>query len=176
MIAWLRSLDRRNALARFRKARGRFEALVFAHPVILKPPVHLLGSGGRTRPTMLKLFDDVLTAVSTTDELEDVWRSLVEKYPRLFVDEHEESSLVVEGRPGGQFPSSVKSSKTLEDLESVPKCPLCSGLLHPNGKVLDHVDTKRNGGSSASENARWVHPVCNSEREKDEQEAARNAE
>src|SRR5690606_21764691 len=38
MIAWLRELEKRNALSTFRKARGRFEALVMAHPVILKPP------------------------------------------------------------------------------------------------------------------------------------------
>ena len=100
MIAWLRELDKRNALAKFRKARGRFEALVIAHPVILKPPLHLLGSGGRTRPKMLKLFDDVLDEVTASDDLEAIWRSLGEKYKRLVGDENEEADTGEEGSAG----------------------------------------------------------------------------
>lgn len=168
MIAWFRELDRRNALPRFRKARGRFEALIMAHPVIMKPPTHLLGTGGRTRNKMLKLFDDVLSAVEESADTGAVWRSLGEKYKRLVGDETEADELNNLGSAGGKFATRTKTVITLSDLSHVEKCPLCGGLLHPNGKVLDHIETKRNGGSSAAKNGRWVHPVCNSNRDKDE--------
>ncbi len=171
MIAWLRELDRRNALATFRKARGRFEALVMAHPVIMKPPLHLLGTGGRSRPKMLKLFDDVLEAVAASSDLDAVWRSLGEKYKRLAGDEIEEAETVEKGAPGGKFRTDTKSAISLFELSSVSKCPLCGGLLHPNGKVMDHPIKKADGGWSGVSDGRWVHPVCNSERDKDEQDA-----
>ncbi|MER8984227.1 DUF262 domain-containing protein [Mesorhizobium sp. M0843] len=172
MIAWLRELEKRNALAKFRKARGRFEALVMAHPVIMKPPLHLLGTGGRSRPKMLKLFDDVLEAVAASDDLDAVWRSLGEDYKRLIGDEIEEADTVEAGAPGGTFKTETKSAVSLLELSSVPKCPLCGGLLHPNGKVMDHRDKKEHGGWSGVKDGRWVHPVCNSEREMDERDAS----
>jgi hypothetical protein len=171
MIAWLKELEKRNALAKFRKARGRFEALVMAHPVIMKPPLHLLGSGGRSRPKMLKLFDDVLEAVSGSGDLDTVWRALGDKYKRLVGDEIEDAETTEQGAAGGKFKTDTKSAITLLDLSSVPKCQLCGGLLHPNGKVLDHKIKKESGGRSGVSDGRWVHPVCNSEREKDEQDA-----
>lgn len=168
MIAWLRDLDKRNALSRFRKARGRFESLIIAHPVIMKPPTHLLGTGGRTRAKMLRLFDDVLDAVEESSDLEAVWQSIGEKYKRLVGDENEAAEMEKAGKPGGSFTSKTKSAITLNDLTNVGKCPLCEGLLHPNGMVLDHPEKKADGGKSGVNDGRWVHPVCNSERDKDE--------
>jgi hypothetical protein len=170
MIAWLRALDRRNALTQFRRARGRFEALIMAHPVIMKPPIHLLGTGGRTRPKMLKLFDDVLDAVTANKDLEAAWRSLGEKHKRLVGDENEEAEAIENGAAGGRFKPATKSAISMLELSSVPKCPLCDGLLHPNSKVMDHPIKKADGGRSGVADGRWVHPVCNSEREKDEAE------
>ncbi|TXJ15597.1 MAG: DUF262 domain-containing protein [Afipia sp.] len=171
MIAWLKELEKRNALAKFRKARGRFEKLVMAHPVIMKPPLHLLGTGGRTRSKMLKLFDDVLQEVTASNDLDAIWRSLGDKYKRLIGDENEDSEATEKGVAGGKFKTATKNSVSLLELSSVATCPLCGGLLHPNGKVLDHKDKKALGGLSGAANGRWVHPVCNSERDKDELDA-----
>jgi hypothetical protein len=172
MIAWFRALEKRNALPQFRKVRGRFEALIMAHPVIMKPPTHLLGTGGRTRTKMLKLFDDVLMAVSQSDDLDAVWQSLGAKYARLVGDENEAAELEDKGAPGGKFKSATKSAITLGDLSSAEKCPLCDGLMHPNGKVLDHPVKKADRGWSGVKDGRYVHPVCNSERDNDEQQIA----
>lgn len=168
MIAWFRAVEKRNALSSFRKVRGRFEALIMAHPVIMKPPTHLLGTGGRTRTKMLQLFDDVLDAVSQSDDLDAVWSSLGEKYKRLVGDEDEAAEMEYKGAPGGSFKTSTKNAITLGNLSSVDKCPLCDGLLHPNGMVMDHPVKKSEGGWSGVKDGRWVHPVCNSERDKDE--------
>lgn len=170
MIAWLRELDKRNSLSKFRKVRGRFERLIMAHPVIMKPPTHLMGSGGRTRPNMLKLFDDVLDAVTKNDDIEAIWRSLGENYKRLVGDENEQFELEGIGRPGGRFTTKTKGIVTMQGLASVDACDLCGGLVHPNGKVLDHRVKKSEGGRSGPNDGRWVHPVCNSERDKDERE------
>lgn len=175
MIAWIKELDKRNALSEFRKARGRFEELLLCHPVIVKPATHTLGTGGRTRRKMLGLFNDLLDALAKNKEIDAVWQALGEKYPRLVVDEHEESEEATKGKPGAPFTGKTKSAVTLDGLMLVGKCALCGGLLHPNGKVLDHLTAKAKGGKSAKANARYVHPVCNSEREKDDKAAAKSA-
>ena len=83
-------------------------------------------------------------------------------------DEHEENDEAAKGKPGARFTSKTKSAVTLDGLDAVPKCRVCGGLLHPNGKVLDHEEERAKGGSSAKANGRYVHPICNSMREKDE--------
>lgn len=172
MIAWLRELEKRNALDKFRKARGRFEAVLINHPVIVKPATHKLGTGGRTRPKMLKLFDDLLELVADQKaDPEAAWVSLTALHRHLMPDEIEDAEEGEKGRPGGRFSAKTKSAVTLDDLSGVPRCPLCGGLLHPNAMVLDHAEERSRGGSSAKVNARYVHPVCNSSRDKDEKSA-----
>jgi len=82
-------------------------------------------------------------------------------------DEIEEAEEGEKGHPGERFSTKTKSAVTLDDLSGVPRCPLCGGLLHPSAMALDHTQERSRGGSSTKGNARYVHPVCNSNREKD---------
>jgi hypothetical protein len=171
MIAWLKHPEKRNRLATFRRNRGNFEDLLIAHPVIVKPATHKLGSGGRTRNKMLALWDHILDLVAGGGIHPDsLWISLGEKYPHLVSDEHDEGEVAERSTPGGRFSRNTKSAITLSDLSAVPRCPRCGGLMHPNGMVADHKEKRSLGGGSSKADGRYVHPVCNSERDKDETE------
>ena len=51
-------------------------------------------------------------------------------------------------------------------LKSALKCPICGGLLDPTKSVsYDHIIPVRSGGTGDQENARLVHPYCNSIRD-----------
>jgi hypothetical protein len=164
-IAWVMDLESSGRLDRFRAVRGAFEALLLAHPVIVKPAAHKLGSGTRTRSKMLTLLNRSLDLLSKHPAVEAAWAELCKEFTYLVRDEDDEAD-----NPAGvgPFSSGAKSAVSLSELASAPKCGLCGGLLHRNGKVLDHRDKKAAGGSSFSSNGRWVHPICNSNREKDE--------
>ncbi|MBX3562471.1 MAG: DUF262 domain-containing protein [Sphingomonas sp.] len=174
MIAWLDDLEKEGRLDVFRKQRGAFETLLLAHPVIVKPATHKLGSGARTRKRMLALFNKVLGLLEANSgrgpewAAGRTWNMLQNEFPHLASDEREQAEEGEGAQAGAKFTGKAKSAATFADLASVPRCALCGGLLHRNGKTLDHSVKRADGGSSGKGNRRWVHPRCNSERDKDE--------
>ena len=170
IVAWVKKLDSAGRLDRFRKVRGDLEDMILAHPNIVKPAVNKLGTGTRNRSSALSLLDRAVDLLANGESQEQVWTKLLEEFPRLAIQEAE----LEEGEGvGRKFSSGAKNAVSLDDLGNVPRCPICRGLLHPNGKQLDHKQKRADGGSSHSKNGRWVHPVCNSNRDKDELNAAK---
>jgi hypothetical protein len=163
-IAWFLDLEKRGKIQQFLEVRGAFENLVLAHPVVVKPAVHTLGSGARTRSRMLALFDLSLKLLTANPNPERAWKRLIKEFPHLVTDDEEEKAKSRKGSVGKSFSKGAKSAAALSELPNVARCALCNGLLHKNGKVADHKKEKSAGGSSASANARWVHPACNSNR------------
>ncbi|MDH2345716.1 DUF262 domain-containing protein [Bradyrhizobium sp. SSUT77] len=163
-IAWFLDLERRGKIIEFLKIRGAFEALIIAHPAVIKPATHKLGSGARTRSKMLALFERMFKLLTANPSPERAWKTLAKEFPHLVADEEDQKSEAQKGSAGGRFSRGAKSAASLSDLGSIPKCKLCGGLLHKNGKVVDHERERSAGGSSGSANARWVHPACNSNR------------
>jgi 5-methylcytosine-specific restriction endonuclease McrA len=168
-IAWLLNLERRGKIQDFLNVRGLFEELALTHPAVIKPAAHLLGSGARTRSKMLALFDRTLAILIATPDPIAAWKKLVREFPHLAEDEREQKQEATKGKSGGKFNRGAKNAAALSELSHVSKCEICGGLLHKNGKVVDHKQARSSGGRSSSANARWVHPACNSNREKNEQ-------
>jgi len=168
ILAWVMSLEKTGRLDNFRKVRGVFEDLILAHPDLIKPSVHKLGTGTRSRSKMTDLLDKILERLIDTPDAVKAWASLRKEFPNLAPDEASDPS---NDGAGKAFSETAKNAVTLSDLHTTPRCGLCNGLLHRNGKVVDHIEEKSKGGSSHSKNGRWVHPICNSNRDKDEQAA-----
>lgn len=171
ILAWVTSLDKSGRLDSFRKVRGAFEDLILAHPNLIKPSVHRLGTGTRTRSRMIELLDKILERLTESPDTQTAWQALKIDFPNLATEEPADGD-ASEG-VGKSFSETAKNAVTMSDLDAAPRCGLCNGLLHRNGKVVDHIDEKSKGGSSHSKNGRWVHPICNSNREKDLLEAAK---
>jgi hypothetical protein len=166
IVDWISHLSGKNKLDLFRKNRGKIEELIIKHRGIVKPATHTLGSGRRTRGRAFAILNRVLELISSGTSIEESWKTLCDEFKGLGGDRF--SLDRDEGEKGAAFNATAKSTATLSDLASVSRCRLCGGLLHPNGKTLDHIEKRAAGGSSAVNNSRWVHPVCNSNREKDE--------
>jgi hypothetical protein len=167
--AWMMNLRKRNQLDRFRKVRGRLEELMLAHPELVRPESHKLGSGSRTRSKMVEVLNEALGQSEKTDDIEVAWAALKEKYPDRLVDDHPSENGTL---PGARFHRQTKSAVLLAELPHAQKCPICKGFLHINGKVVDHKQRRADGGTANVADGRWVHPVCNSNRIKDEGSSA----
>ena len=169
--AWMMSLDNQNKLDQFRRQRRSFEDLILAHPALVKPSTHKLGSGARTRYRTFQLFNRILELLSGNAESEATWETLKEEFPHLATSEAIELE-EGDGSAGMSFSPGAKSALSFAELSTAARCSLCGGVLHTNGKVADHAERRSAGGGSSSKNGRWVHPICNSNRDKDENAAA----
>jgi hypothetical protein len=164
---WIADLNTRGKLNDFLKVRGKLEELILQHPVVMRPPTHKLGSGGRTRARSMLLFARIFDLLSEGRTADDVWIPITTKPDFMFLkpDEQEVEQAALAGAPGKQFSARAKSAGFFaQALPVAPKCPLCGGLLHKNGMTSDHEEERSEGGTSASVNARYVHPICNSNR------------
>ncbi len=167
VLSWVLELDEKKQSGEFLKVRGSFERLILDHPVLIKPATHKLGSGGRTRRRMVLLYERIFKLLTAGVSHEEAWKKIILEADFKFLasDDHEQKQEGQKGSAGRRFESKAKSAGFFEQaFPSAPKCSLCGGLLHVNGMVADHKDEKSRGGSSASANARMVHPVCNSNR------------
>jgi hypothetical protein len=164
---WFVDLESRGKLNDFLKARSKFETLILDHPVVVKPPAHALGSGVRTRARVISLYGRIFELLSGGKSASAVWKTIIEEPDFLFLkpDEREQQQALLSGAPGKRFGARAKSAGYFaQALPNALKCDLCGGILHINGMTADHKEEKSQGGSSASINARYVHPICNSNR------------
>ena len=164
IMTWVLDLERRGKLNSFLRVRGAFEKLLLDHPVVVKPAAHKLGSGTRTRSKMLAILGRSLELLTDNPDVDAAWEKLSEEFVHLASDEEDETEVSSKGKPGAKFSRGAKSAAQFLELSGVSKCGLCGGLLHRNGKVVDHIVEKSQGGTSSSSNARWVHPICTSNR------------
>lgn len=167
IMAWIKSLEKRKKLSKFLSMRGEFEKLALRHPSTIKPAIHKLGSGARSRPRMLSLYDKILDDLLAGNTIETIWQSLGSDPNFKFVVLDEDNAILEnsKGSQGKKFKADAKSNGFLrETLSSAPRCPLCGGLRHCNGINTDHTTPKDFGGTSAPINAQPTHPRCNSEK------------
>jgi 5-methylcytosine-specific restriction endonuclease McrA len=124
---------------------------------------------------MKELLSAVFDGLGAGSGRSKVWSSLIARPEFAYLRSAEQDYVGAqsEGAPHGSFPTAAKNAGLLAQfLPQAPRCPLCGGLMHRNGMTVDHKDEKAKGGSSANTNARMVHPICNSDREINEREAA----
>jgi hypothetical protein len=175
-MEWFMDLEDSNRIRDFVRVRGSFEKLLIAHPVIAKPAANRLGAGRRSRPRSKELFTRILRLLLDGKSIVDVWQevSTEERFAYLATADLEDRQGTLAGIPGGKFSGVAKSAAFLaQALPHAQKCELCEGLMHMNGMANDHIIPRSEGGTSASANGRWVHPRCNSERDKNDREAGR---
>lgn len=163
-LSWIMDLESRGKLNSFVRVRGLFEKVLLNHPVVVKPAAHKLGSGDRTRSKMVSILSRLLDLLVANPDTEIAWQQLCTDFPHLKTDEEDENESASRGKPAGKFSRGAKNAAQFLELANVSKCGLCGGLLHRNGKVVDHEIERSLGGSSSSSNARWVHPICTSNR------------
>lgn len=166
--AWVMELETRRRLQQFKNIRGEFENLILSHPVISKPAVHSLGSGGRSRLRTTQLFSRIFDLLSSGGSPDNVWATVISEpdFHFLLLEDEEQQREATQGLPGRPFPRRAKSAGFLRQaLPQALRCSLCGGLMHMNGMTSDHTEERNKMGTSADENARSVHPICNSSRE-----------
>ncbi len=167
VIHWIADMEERRRVKKFLLARRKFEGLLLSHPILARPPTHKMGSGSRSRLKVMALYNQVLDFLSDGDNEEEAWKHVValEEFEFLVLEEGRMKSAESQGVIGARFHRRAKSAGFLgQALSNVNRCALCGGLMHVNGMTADHITSRSMRGTNAPDNARMVHPRCNSER------------
>src|SRR5262249_30130309 len=128
--------------------------------------VHKLGSGSRSIPKILSLYQSILELLWENYDQEAIINSLKANAEFAYLSPLDDKSDNGEGlnlKKGKKFSRGVKSAAFLRDaLQGVARCSICEAALHKNSIQIDHVERRRDGGAAVLANAKPSHPFCNS--------------
>ena len=146
--------------SRFTDARRVFEDFLLANRKTTEA-VRSLGSGGRSRPRLVHLYDRIIADAANGKSAETIAAELVEEKDFDFM---KSGSHETHDRSGEAFTRDVKGTAYLA--HALPgaalRCATCDGLLYSRAMQVGHREAKRLGGSGNASNAIMQHPFCNS--------------
>lgn len=148
----------------FTKVRKDLENFLLNNKVLLTQINRKYGSKERSYRHMKGFFQNLIELLNKGLTEPQVLVALKEEKSYDFLNELERDT---------EAPKSKKFSKEQkiaigirEELDGMPKCKLCGGILHPFSKSFDHKLDQKFGGGSDIENAQSSHYYCNNSKDK----------
>jgi hypothetical protein len=157
-------LERNRRLKEFIRVRRAFEDFLLARKNFVNQITVKRGSGAKGFATLSALFSFVLAALGNGKRDAEVVSSLRADDRFSFLNPDDRSNLASESdKSGAPFSRETKSAAFLKEALANPlRCKICDGLIHFNSIHFDHATRKAEGGAGTLENARLVHPYCDS--------------
>ncbi len=148
------------AFLRFTEVRQTFETFLLNNRRTTEV-IRKLGSGGRSRPRLVALYERVIAEATKGKTAEDILHLLAkERGFEFLAAEPTKLEPPVKGR---KFGKDIKGAAFLSyALPQALKCPSCHGLIHNPTAQVGHKVHRRDGGPAVVENAQLQHPFCNS--------------
>jgi len=153
-------LRERKKLNDFISVRPRFERFILEYDYLVQQINRKYRTAQASYPHISRFLECVVDALKTgmsdTDIINEI--QLTDEFSHLSLQKPD----VRRGGSGRKFDTEAKSTVYLREvLTSAPKCKICGGYIHRNSISFDHVERKRDGGSSSPENGQLAHPYCN---------------
>lgn len=144
----------------FIKIRGKLEDFLIENKIFLVQINRKYGSKAKSYKHQKEFFETLIGLLAKDEE--DIIKKLKSKYDFLNPDESE-----IEKPVPKKAPQEVKAYNSLsEELQGVPRCKICKGLLHPLSKSHDHKLDIKYGGVGEPSNLQTTHIYCNMSKDK----------
>jgi hypothetical protein len=151
-------------LPKFTKVRRKLESFLLNKKVLLTQINRKYGSKEKSYRHMKGFFYNVIELLDQGLSENEVLLKLKEKEHYNFLNEHESDTEISKAK---RFSKENKIAINIrEELDGMPKCKICGGVLHPFSKSHDHILDKKYGGGSESSNAQTTHHYCNNSKDK----------
>lgn len=145
--------------AKFTDARETFESFLLKNRRTTEI-IRKLGSGARSRPRLISLYNRVLQEAINGKSADDILKILAKEKGFEFLAEPIKGE---PAKPGKKFNKNLKGAAYLGyALPQALKCPSCGGLIHGPTAQFGHKVHRRDGGTATLDNAQLQHPFCNS--------------
>jgi hypothetical protein len=153
-------LSSRNKLNDFIKVRPRFEGFMLEFDYLVQQINRKYRTAQASHPHISRFLEYVIDALKAEKSDADILRDIQSTDDFGYLSP--QMPTLRRGASGKKFDTEAKSAVYLREvLKSAPKCKICGGYIHRNSISIDHVDRRRDGGSSLPENGQLTHPYCN---------------
>lgn len=146
--------------ARFTKARAVFEEFLLKNRKTTEA-VRSFGSGSRSRPRLVRLYDRIINEALTGISAADIYKKLTAEKDFEFLGAE---PMLFDERPGEKFDRETKGATYIASAlpTAALTCETCGGLLYSRAMTVGHRKHRRHGGSATVGNGMMQHPFCNS--------------
>lgn len=148
-----------DSFLRFTETRAEFERFLVEHKIFVNQLTVMHGSMAKGFRQLKEYYQFVISCLQRKMSFEEIGSRL---------KEHDKYQKLVKERPvltkqPKEFSKNLKQLVYLsEALEKSFICAECGSRIDPKSMHLDHELEKSSGGVATSENARWLHPFCDS--------------
>lgn len=167
-VEFIADLAARKQLERFTEVRSAFEAFLLDNKQFVTAIAKKTGAKGKSHGRLLRYMEFVYGAFAEGKEASAVLDSLKSDKEFAFLTASLDPGFHEEGdNPKRRFSRSTKTAAFLEAaFPGAVRCGICNTMVHANSMQFDHKIEARRHGPTTSDNARPVHPYCNSVRAK----------
>lgn len=153
-------LSQRKKIDNFIKVRSRFESIILEYDYLSQQINRKYRTAPKSHPYISRFFEQIADALQFKINDQDILKQIqsTDEFSYLSL----QKPTAKRGSVGKKFDTETKSAVYLREvLKSAPKCSICGGYIHRNSISIDHIERKRSGGRSSSDNGQLVHPYCN---------------
>lgn len=153
-------LSQRKKIDNFIKVRPRFESIILEYDYLSQQINRKYRTAQKSHPYISRFFEQIADALQLKINDQDILKQIqsTDEFSYLSL----QKPTAKRGSVGKKFDTGAKSAVYLREvLKSAPKCSICGGYIHRNSISIDHIERRRDGGSSSSENGQLAHPYCN---------------
>jgi hypothetical protein len=160
---FIEELSSKTGLVQFTKHRRDFEDFLVAHKEATTLLIKQLGSGERHIPRLREYYSLIVNRLADGKNRHEIEDDLSKEPNFAFLTKIPAFNLPPDPDGERHFKRGTKIAAFFATaLPQGARCNLCGALVHKNSIQFDHDQNRRDGGSSAVENARVTHPYCNS--------------
>lgn len=153
-------ISQRGKINDFISVRPRFESFILEFDYLSQQINRKYRTAQKSHPYISRFLEQVADALKLGKSDEDTLKAIQSKAEFSYLSLQRPIS--ERGAVRKKFDTEAKSAVYLREvLKSAPKCNICGGYIHRNSISIDHIDRKRDGGSSSPDNGQLTHPYCN---------------
>lgn len=153
-------LSQQNKINEFIKVRPRFEGIILEYDYLSQQINRKYRTAQKSHPYISRFFEQIADALQLNTNDEGILNQILSNDEFSYLSPHK--PIANRSSVGKKFDTGTKSAVYLREvLKLAPKCSICGGYIHKNSISIDHIERRRDGGSSSLENAQLAHPYCN---------------
>lgn len=157
---FIANLSQKGKINNLIQVRSQLESFILEFDYLIQQINRKYRTAQASYPHISKFFGCVIDALKTGKSDSDIINTIQSTDHFRYLSLQKPAAM--RGANSKKFDTEAKSAVYLREvLKTAPKCKICGGHIHRNSISIDHVNRRRDGGSSSPDNGQLTHPYCN---------------
>ncbi|WYM02888.1 MAG: HNH endonuclease [Gloeotrichia echinulata CP02] len=160
IVDFVMKLDQRKKINDFIQVREKFEELVLEYDYLLQQIYVKYRSVQKSYIHISEFLQEAIVYLKSEKTIEETIDAILSTKTFQYLTVRKNIQPI--DSSAQDFNTNKKSEIYIKGtLKNIPRCKICSGLIHRNSISIDHIQRKEDGGLANVDNGQITHPYCN---------------